>query len=133
MVVTPPLEPRRPPPPDDLTEEQASEWRAVVSRMPGDWFCREHFALLASYCRHVCRERALAKIIDEFQMAWCKKAGGAEKLNLLSGMAARETRTVMALARSMRLTHQSKYKAETQNPSDGSRLEATTGVRRQMS
>ena len=82
-------------------------------RMPADWFCREHFAMLTCYCRHVCRERALAKVIDEFQMAWCKKAGGAEKLDQLLGMSDRETSSVMALARSMRLTHQSRLKGET--------------------
>jgi hypothetical protein len=57
LSVVTPLKTRRPPPPEDLTEEQASEWRAVVSRMPPDWFTREHFALLADYCRHVCRAR----------------------------------------------------------------------------
>jgi hypothetical protein len=28
----------RPEPPADLTEEQAAEWRAVVERLPADWF-----------------------------------------------------------------------------------------------
>ena len=31
----------RPEPPEDLTEEQAAEWRAVVDRLPADWFPRE--------------------------------------------------------------------------------------------
>jgi hypothetical protein len=31
----------RPEPPADLTEEQAAEWRAVVERLPADWFPRE--------------------------------------------------------------------------------------------
>ena len=69
--------------------------------------------MLSSYCRHVARERALGKLIDQFQMDWCKKAGGSEKLDKLLSMAERETRSIMALARSMRLTHQSRYKAET--------------------
>lgn len=112
-VVVTPLQAMRPPPPAELTEEQGEEWRSVVSRMPADWFTREHFAMLSSYCRHVCRERSLSKLIDEFQMEWCRKAGGSERLDKLLAMAERETRSVLALARSMRLTHQSKYKSET--------------------
>ena len=84
----------------------------MVARMPADWFTREHYALLSSYCRHVCRERALSQLIDEFKMDWCKKHGGSERLDKLLSMAERETRTIMALARSMRLTHQSRLKAE---------------------
>ena len=42
----------RPEPPEDLTEEQAAEWRAVVARMPADWFHRETHGLLAQYVRH---------------------------------------------------------------------------------
>jgi hypothetical protein len=30
----------RPEPPADLTEDQADEWRAVVDRLPADWFPR---------------------------------------------------------------------------------------------
>jgi len=31
----------RPDAPVDLTDEQAAEWRAIVNRMPADWFTRE--------------------------------------------------------------------------------------------
>jgi hypothetical protein len=43
----------RPEPPEDLTEEQAVEWRAVVDRLPTDWFSRETHGLLSQYVRHV--------------------------------------------------------------------------------
>ncbi len=45
--------PERPDAPDELTPEQAEEWRAVVDRMPVDWFRREIWPLLCAYCRHV--------------------------------------------------------------------------------
>jgi len=35
-----------------LTDEQAEEWRAVVSRMAADWFPRETHGMLLAYCRH---------------------------------------------------------------------------------
>ena len=37
---------RRPVPLDELTDEQAAEWRAVVGRMPSDWFARETYPFL---------------------------------------------------------------------------------------
>jgi hypothetical protein len=43
----------RPAPPDELTEEEAEEWRAIASRMPHDWFTRENHPLLCEYCRHI--------------------------------------------------------------------------------
>jgi hypothetical protein len=51
----------RPAPPEDLTDEEAKEWRAIVGRMPADWFTRENFPLLVEYCRHVVRARDLAR------------------------------------------------------------------------
>jgi hypothetical protein len=41
----------------DLTEDQAAEWRAVVDRLPNDWFPRETHGMLAQFCRHVCTAR----------------------------------------------------------------------------
>jgi hypothetical protein len=43
----------RPEPPDDLTEEQAAVWRAVMDRLPADRFPREAHGLLAQYVRHI--------------------------------------------------------------------------------
>jgi hypothetical protein len=51
----------RPEPPSDLTDDQAAEWRAVVERMPADWFPRETYGLLSQYCRHVVTARRIAR------------------------------------------------------------------------
>jgi hypothetical protein len=72
---------RRPSPPDELTEEQAKEWRSIVERMPSDWFKREQFALLVAYCRHVCRARFLAKQIEAFKPEWLKAETGPARLD----------------------------------------------------
>jgi hypothetical protein len=50
----------RPAPPEELTEDEATEWREIAGRMPHDWFTRENFPLLAEYCRHIVRARDLA-------------------------------------------------------------------------
>jgi hypothetical protein len=42
----------RPPPPSDLTDEQAEEWKAIVGRLPAEWFPRETWPVLVQFCRH---------------------------------------------------------------------------------
>jgi hypothetical protein len=120
-VIVSPLAARRPAPPTELTAEQSEEWRAIVSRMPPDWFTRERFALLDQYCRHVCRARLMAKQIDDFDLEWLKDEAGPGRLDKFMAMAERETRALNALARSMRLTHQSRLKAETAASKVGAR------------
>jgi hypothetical protein len=95
-----------------LTDEQAHEWRQIVDRMPADWFTREHFPLLALLCRHICRARFLAFQIDNFKPEWLKDDAGPARLEKFLAMAERETRAITALSRSLRLTHQSRMKAE---------------------
>jgi hypothetical protein len=40
----------RPAPPDELTEDEAAEWRAIAGPMPPDWFTRENYPLLEYPC-----------------------------------------------------------------------------------
>lgn len=104
---------QRPEPPADLTEDQADEWRAIAARMPADWFPRETHGALAQYCRHVVRARFLAKEIERFKPEWLSDPDGMKRLEALSKMADRESRTILALARSMRLTQQARLRPET--------------------
>jgi hypothetical protein len=101
---------QRPEPPAELTKEQAAEWRAVVGRLPPDWFPRETHALLAAYCRHIVRGRVIAKLIDA-----CRPAETSQELrrfDKLALMADREGRAISALATRMRLTAQSRYRPD---------------------
>jgi len=54
----------RPSPPDGLTDEQSIEWRAVVDRMPGEWFPPETHGMLAQFCRHVVSARHVAELTE---------------------------------------------------------------------
>jgi hypothetical protein len=102
----------RPAPPEDLTEEQATEWRAIVARMPGDWFPRETHATLASYCRHVCTGRMLSRFVDKFEADHLGDEECVDRLKDVLRMRETETRAASALARAMRLTQQSRYRAD---------------------
>ena len=86
-------------------------WRMTVAAMPADWFGRESHPMLVAYCQHVCRSRWLAAKLDAAAEKLLKADGGVPLLDKLLAAAERESRAVMALARSMRLTLQAKYDA----------------------
>jgi hypothetical protein len=109
VQLTPEL--RRPAPPADLTTAQAVVWRAVVDHMPADWFRPETLDLLAAYCRHICRERFLSAELDRCPATALSTEDGLGHFGKLSAAAERESRAALALARSMRLTQQSRYDA----------------------
>jgi hypothetical protein len=113
LTIVTPFPNRRPAAPECLTAEQAEEWRAVVARMPADWFGREHFPLLEAYCRHACNARFIAAKIDSLDRAQFADVGVLKFYTRLLLMAERESRAMLALGRAMRLTQQSRLKAET--------------------
>jgi hypothetical protein len=102
----------RPAAPDDLTQEQAEVWRSVVTRLPANWFPRETFDVLAAYCRHVATHRFLTAEIDRTEPDWLKAEGGIERLGKLTAMRDRETKAMIAAARSLRITKSSQTRAE---------------------
>jgi hypothetical protein len=104
---------KRPEPPEELTEEQAVEWRKVVDRLPADWFPQDSHQLLVAYCRHVSRARVLAEMLDRFERERIGLAAGLREYEKLLGMADREHRAISSLATRMRLTQQSRYRGET--------------------
>ena len=108
-----PLDTRRPPPPPDLTEAEATVWRDTVATMPTDWFGRETYHLLANYCRHVCSARWIADLINKNAGNVIKAENGVQAVDKLLAMGERESRAVLACARSLRLTQQSRYSAPT--------------------
>lgn len=97
---------RRPAAPSHLTADQRKEWRAIVDRLPADWFTRENYPLLAQYCRHVDNANRIATAIDGLtDMA-------SEEAERLLKMAEREGRAMSSLATRLRLTQQSRYNAQ---------------------
>jgi hypothetical protein len=108
-VVTPLPHERRPPPPAELTEAQATVWRDTVSTMPPGWFRHESFPVLTAYCRHVVRARRLDAEIEK-QTASVDDPTLLEKLY---AMAKREGRAVLAHARALRITNQSRLDPKT--------------------
>ena len=97
----------RPEPPEFLTPDQAEEWVAITDRMPADWFLRETHGLLAQYCRHAVTARRIAVMIEDLMQG--SSDHWLDDFEKLTRMQEREGRAANALARSMRLTQQSRY------------------------
>lgn len=58
---------QRPEPPEGLSPEEAAEWRAIVARMPSDWFTRETHGLLENYVKVTCNLRWVNSYITDFR------------------------------------------------------------------
>lgn len=104
---------KRPDPPEELAPEEAIEWRAVVDRLPPDWFPRETHQLLVQYCRHVVKARVIAGLISDFEPEWAATDEGLHRFDKLTGMAEREGRAISSLATRMRLTQQTRFQRTT--------------------
>lgn len=96
----------RPKAPTELTPEQAIEWRAVVERMPAEWFGRETHSLLSQYCRHAVAARRVAQLIADAESG---EEFDVETYDRLLKMQEREGRAMSSLATRMRFSQQSAY------------------------
>jgi hypothetical protein len=104
---------QRPEPPDELTAAEAEEWRAVVGRLPPEWFTRETHGQLVNYCRHVVKARVIADLIKDFRAEWMATDEGLHRFDKLTHMAERESRAIASLGTKMRITQQSRMKETT--------------------
>lgn len=104
----------RPDSPYGLTDRESAVWRAIVDRMPADWFPRETQDLLAQYCRHVCVAERLGALIHQAETEG--KTLDIDLYDRLLRMQIRESATIKALATAMRLTQQSTRSTFTRIP-----------------
>jgi hypothetical protein len=113
LAIVTPIADHRPGPPQDLTEEQAAEWTAIVRRLPDNYFPRECHGLLAAYVKHLAAFRLLSESIDAFQGAWLADDDGLKRYGDLLALREREGRALSSLATRLRITPQSRVYAKT--------------------
>jgi hypothetical protein len=75
--------------------------------MPADYFGREHYSTLVQLCRHIVAARHIAKLLTT-------ETDMRIYLKLLAAQAA-ESKAIIALSRTMRMTHQANVRAERSN------------------
>jgi hypothetical protein len=99
-------------PPGTLSEGERGVWLGTVNSRPADWFGSEHIPLLVNYCRHSVRADILAAEMADFKPEWLAEPEGLKRYERLSKLARDESTIVNNLARAMRLTQQSLYRAD---------------------
>ena len=94
-----------------LSDEAAEIWHAVVEALPADWIGPEALPLLSAYCRTTIALRRLGQLItahehgpDDYDVDYHTKLLRAH---------GQQAQTLKTLATSLRLTPQSRYRAET--------------------
>ncbi len=102
-----------PEPPEDLTAEQAKEWRKIIESLGADWFPRETWPVLAQLCRHIVRAREFAQLIETVK--------AAEELDLklfrdLSRSEEEQSRAIASLSTKLRITQQATVDKRTSKP-----------------
>lgn len=102
------LQGRRPEPPATLPDGAASIWRAVVSGFPPSYFRPADYPLVEAYARHCHQAARLDEHIDAMQSEWLKDEEGLKRYRCLLDARRHETSQTLALARSLRITHQSR-------------------------
>lgn len=103
---------QRPEPPDELTPEQAELWNTVVATKPADWFSADTHKLLVSFCKHATTAKMLDEQIDNFKSEWLSEPEGVTRFEKLTNMREKQSRSLTALARSMRITQQTHYRPD---------------------
>lgn len=113
--------------PAELSDEETSEWYAIVESLPATWFGRENQALLTQYCRHVVRARRVAQLIHDMESPQPPKPGedaptfDIQGYNSLLIMQDRESRAIATLSTKMRIAQQSTIDKETKKKGVGKR------------
>lgn len=97
--------------PEKLTTEQAIVFAEIVESVPGKFFSQEQAGLVCQLARHIVSARRLATLIDARERLDTPDAELEIYLRAL-GERRKESATIAALMRALRLTNQSRYRPE---------------------
>ena len=110
----------RPIPPANLAKVQKEEWNRVVNRLPPDWFPAETHSILSAYCQHYSAHQWVGTMVEKMQarpLPVDDPEDATDYFDLdaydkLLKMQERESRAMIAGARSLRFTLQASYDKE---------------------
>lgn len=95
-------------PPAVMPATQQAIWHQTVDNLPSDWFAAEQVPMLTAYCEHCARKAQI-----ENALSGLDPVQDLDVFDKLTKLAAGESAKIAMFARSMRLTQQSRLKAET--------------------
>ena len=93
-----------------LPDEAAEVWKATVEALPADWIGAEALPVLAAYCRTTVALRRLGQLVH--QAEYTPGDLDLDQYSLLLRLHGQQAQTLKTLATALRLTPQSRYKAE---------------------
>jgi hypothetical protein len=99
-------------PPADLSADEANVWARVAATKPGDWWDAGSVPLLAQYCRATVQAELVAGLVASVGKAMLTDPDELGRYKELRKIQAALTGEIATLARSMRLTQQSRYNAK---------------------
>ena len=99
----------RPDAPDDLNDAEKALWRRITATKSADYFDEGTLSLLAEYCRNKSTLDLLASSISDYDPTWLLTDDGVARYKSLVDLRDKVQGRTVTLARSMRLTNQSRY------------------------
>ena len=105
------LEVKRPDPPEELSDDEKTTWKAVTATKPTDWWRPDTFPLLTAYCTHIENAKRIDRLLiavrsDEYMNDALDFTEYLNCLDKLLRARDRESRALVNLARSMRISQQ---------------------------
>ena len=100
-------------PPADLSDEERAEWVKIVEPLPPGWITAEHDAIMRDLCRHTVIGRRLGEVVTRMtgELAeWSSDDPRWEAFNRMMAEYRAESRLVIALSRSLRITKSAQWR-----------------------
>ena len=113
--------PVRPSPPDELNVAEKELFTRITATKSVDFFDDVSVLLLSEFCRLKTSADLIADQIAKYDPEWLKTDDGVARYKSLSDMRDKTQGRMIALARSMRLTNQSRYPPGTAATRSGAR------------
>lgn len=110
--------PDKPRAPKVLSDEEEKVWVSVIDVHEQAWLSQDQTPVLVQYCRHTIAAQRISQLIHNKEEA--KTVDVKDYIELLKAQE-RESRAITALARSLRITNQSRYQSNNAQlrPDDG--------------
>ena len=99
-------------PPEDLTPEESEVWAKVTATKPSEWWDAGSVPLLSQYCRAVVQSELVGDLVRSTGQAMLTDPDELDRYKELRKIQAALASEMTSLARSMRLTQQSRYNAK---------------------
>ena len=101
--------PQRPAAPDDLLPSEKEVFAAIVGARSVSFFDDASIPLLVEYCRLMTQVNLLGQQLNDFLPEWLLTDEGVKRYKNLTAIRDQGQGRMIALARSLRLTQQSRY------------------------